>query len=998
MSKFTDSREEGLGPGIMVLQDPNYAQRGIPKDRLDERRCILAVRVKNVQITGEGIGHYEYDQGGGEFEIADMVGSLFWPAESRSISGVSFAWPAVMGGDASGGPGQTRAQPGARQGRQTAGASFEGVRSNFSSGSAEAGASFSGVRQNFSNGSPRAGAEFTDPTPGPDANSSTYGFAPNRPPPGTQTAPWQNPNNEPAGPAENQPAGGGAAAPQQPEGGKNTCGTMPNSMAQMLPVGTSWKADTRYKQLKANMPDIWPKFPKGTFGIALPASDETKQEELFFPVFPNLMAINKAGDPKLGSMVCDANDDFEIDRDRTSRLQSMMWVVKKPLGGENGIAWNLNESGCEDHVGGWVIDKPDSGTPASPPPPGRAAPGAGGTVAGPATGANSGRANGPGQTQTENKKERVIARSSVKHGGPFDVGTGKCKHVVGKDDDGNSIVMLHWSTKTLFRKNDSEDGPILFEDYYPNPDKQPYNVPAHLGWDDGSQMWRFWAEIPFQLITATHNPIWPLPGLTQPTDRPATATQTPLWPVGTTGLHEENHLTSPGVISGPGTSGAPNPPLPPPTPGGNTGQPPTPGTEPGGFTRPPTYEELRKLLEEVEKAGTGESQSVGPTSNQTRQSIVATPLALGAAAFASFAQEYTAGKPNLMNPSTAAAAGPNPLNLVPVSGMMSSYSAQGGTVSTGYGYGNTNIPGTGDPRVYTQKPGESKFRGGTASGGWVFHPPETGPEDIDKWGMVPPGITRSSTYVVTAPGAYFGAGIPALANGGIKDGLIWGVESASGDLVFSSVYQGSTPIETFRIVLASGNIRWTSNGLASTVFYGEFEHANTANRTYTFPDKSGTVALTSDVVAGDVGAKASDQSWNSDTTLANVTDMAVAVGANETWAIMVQLDVGNSLHTTGAKLAITVPSGATLNVQATFLGNSPTTSLCYGLRTTTSGAALDFLSSKFTSANSECRVTMMVYVATSSTAGNVQLQAAQSTLTAQNMTIRTGSFMFGLKQ
>lgn len=34
---------------------------------------------------------------------------------------------------------------------------------------------------------------------------------------------------------------------------------------------------------------------------------------------------------------------------------------------------------------------------------------------------------------------------------------------------------------------------------------------------------------------------------------------------------------------------------------------------------------------------------------------------------------------------------------------------------------------------------------------------------------------------------------------------------------------------------------------SSTNFLGKIAHANTADRTYTFPDKSGTVAMTSDI-------------------------------------------------------------------------------------------------------------------------------------------------------
>lgn len=47
------------------------------------------------------------------------------------------------------------------------GATFTGVRQNFSSGSSQAGANFGSVRNNFSNGGPQAGATFVNPTAAP---------------------------------------------------------------------------------------------------------------------------------------------------------------------------------------------------------------------------------------------------------------------------------------------------------------------------------------------------------------------------------------------------------------------------------------------------------------------------------------------------------------------------------------------------------------------------------------------------------------------------------------------------------------------------------------------------------------------------------------------------------------------------------------------------------------------------------------------------------------
>lgn len=867
--RLTTSYEEN-GPGIFVLQDPNYTARGIPQNRPDRRACMLAVRVKNVQITGEGIGHYEYDQSDEKYQIGDMVGSLFWPGASRVTPGVSYAWPAMMG-SGSGGPGNTQAGPGG--GGAQMGAVFTDPPIGPDANSATYGYAPSGNTpggDSYGSSGNGAGFTFTDPANQPDANSPAhggFGHPPPGRPPGVNGESDNNPQG-PAGPGGNA-APGGATPPGAPgadvatEGGHNTCGTMPSSLAKMLPIGTDWKADTRYKPLRANMPDIWPKFPKGTFGIALPASDETQQQELFFPISPNLMAINKAGDPMLGSLVCDANDKFEIDKDRVTRLQSMMWVLKKPKGGENAIGWNLNESGCGDVVGGWVVDKPNGGD-ASPSSTtngagdGSVATGGGGVVVGgggqdvinPVGGGSS----GPGQTQTApTGKERVIGRMSVHHKGPIDVGSGKCSHADGEDADGNKISPCHITVKALFRRNDTEDGPIDFNGPYPHPEPLPYKVQAHLGWDPATKMWKFWAEQPFELPTVTFDPV----SFTTPTNP-----------------------TNPGVPTGFRTNPLIHNPPPPINVNPNTIYHPTSEGNPGGQgqTNPNGGGNFTNFSGDlpgvpnpdrpsVPAGGSSIPMTVQTTSPQTQAATLATPFILGATAFAAQAQDFTSGKPNNQNPNMANQSGPGAAQNNAIAGMMSAFSAQGGIVGTGYGYPNNYLPGAGDPRVYTHRPGESKFQGGTTSGGWVIHPPETGPEDAAGYGMVPPGITLSTTVMVTAPGAYFGAGIPQLTNGSIKDGYLWGMDATTGDLVWYAIYNSSPGVEAFRMMLSTGNFRWTSaTGLVGgTNYYGEFEHGNTGNRIYTFPDQTGPVAIMltgTGSPAGAVTARESTGYWD----------------------------------------------------------------------------------------------------------------------------------------
>lgn len=167
--------------------------------------------------------------------------------------------------------------------------------------------------------------------------------------------------------------------------------------------------------------------------------------------------------------------------------------------------------------------------------------------------------------------------------------------------------------------------------------------------------------------------------------------------------------------------------------------------------------------------------------------------------------------------------------------------------------------GSGDPWVYTSSPkGKNmhgipmgKFRGGTANGGIVYHPPETDLRDIPK-GLVPSNVTLSTMYVLVGPGAYFGSGVPNLNNGSIKSGYRWGPDSSTGDLVLSSISNGNSPIEAMRLTNTGQNIQWQ----AGTGFNGILTHANTGNRTYTFPNLNGTVHLGIISAASGGGAQA----------------------------------------------------------------------------------------------------------------------------------------------
>ncbi len=150
----------------------------------------------------------------------------------------------------------------------------------------------------------------------------------------------------------------------------------------------------------------------------------------------------------------------------------------------------------------------------------------------------------------------------------------------------------------------------------------------------------------------------------------------------------------------------------------------------------------------------------------------------------------------------------------------------------------------------------------------------------------------------------------------------------------------------------------------------------------------------SSIVGGTAGSApvpvrmTADQSITSSTTLTNVTDMVKSIAANEEWLWMFDLDIGAALKSTGIKIAVTVPSGATMNLLA--IAESRSVGLSSNVRrTTSSGGALDW-DTNF-GGDDPGLVHVLLWVLNSSNAGNMQLQFAQSSSSGSALTIRKGS-------
>lgn len=461
--RLADSRTIGFFP----LQHQKY------KDKewdLQLRASIFGVRVTDRYQGPSDVGHWELDRD----SVGDIHGGQLFKKESREIPMWRFATGVLV--DSQGG-GDTGTPSGSND---------VATRSAWG----PAGYPGAGSGGNTGSGAPRSGGSSLE---GGGAGLS-------RPTVFESTTPGTD--GRPASGTQNQGGNGSG-------GSGDSCSTMPDNLFQVRPIkNKKYEPDDRLKEIKPELPKLdgkraWPKFPKKYIGITLTSNNEEEQEDLFFPTDPRLIAVNKAGDKDMGSLVFDLNKKFEIDPDRGARLQSMMRVLKKPPGADqNAIAWNLGPSGCEDTYGGYVIDR-ETDNPGSAPR---------------ATGSGAGQAR-PTVTEEPTQargKKKVVARVSRNDGGPFDVGTGKCRHVVGSDADGHRVSRLHFDIGTLFRRNDSEDGPLNVTEWQPG-DKYNKKVAVNFGWNAGALKWDWYTTTMLYYPPAPYSPYSPYSPTTAPT-------------------------------------------------------------------------------------------------------------------------------------------------------------------------------------------------------------------------------------------------------------------------------------------------------------------------------------------------------------------------------------------------------------------------------------------------------------------------------------------------
>lgn len=385
--------------------------------------------------------------------------------------------------------------------------------------------------------------------------------------------------------------------------------------------------------------------------------------------------------------------------------------------------------------------------------------------------------------------EVAFGHGSYTQMGPFHVGSKNDRHNLGKDHDKNSLAGLHLWTEANFYRDKAKDGPIMFEDTYFDGDDHIMETRCHIAWDGGAQRWRIYTtDRIFPSLT------------TVPVDSDLT-------PVDKT------------TVGGGGT----------PTGGGGGGG----GGEGGGQVMAPINTETSAA-----DVGQGHNSSMNDLSTP---SVLAKPDPArdGKKALAnwdpgmSISQLASLGGTIAQNAAAAIAQHTS----TPITGQMTSWGAEGGPLKGTYP--NAETGASGDPWVYTAKPNKARFAEGTANGGWVILPPEVKAAD-QRNGYAPDGITKSTTFFMVGPGAWFGAGIPEISDGsGVQDGWTWGMDTANGDLLFRKHSGGVLTDGRVKFDVSGENIAWSSN----TAFYGTLDHAITAARTWTFPDAGGDVPI-----------------------------------------------------------------------------------------------------------------------------------------------------------
>lgn len=162
------------------------------------------------------------------------------------------------------------------------------------------------------------------------------------------------------------------------------------------------------------------------------------------------------------------------------------------------------------------------------------------------------------------------------------------------------------------------------------------------------------------------------------------------------------------------------------------------------------------------------------------------------------------------------------------------------------------------------------------------------------------------------------------------------------------------------------------------------------------PKEQFTQSVRGNLASHIVIAKSAAESVTSSAALQNDDDLTFAIRAGDIWLVEYLLDVGALLSTTGLLLAVTVPSGATVNVSAACMPAVVTAADEYEKRSAVAGGTLTFAAAKLAAAT-DAQFRVMAYVANSTNDGSITLQFGQATSSGTAVTVRAGSFLRAVK-
>lgn len=471
---------------------------------------------------------------------------------------------------------------------------------------------------------------------------------------------------------------------------------------------------------------------------------------------------------------------------------------------------------------------------------------------------------GWGKFEKKTKKKHGLAlMAALDAFGPIHLGDEGDKHQIGKDADGHPINSAHISSGAYYFDDVDRDGPFHYEGDYPDPPPWPLKARVHLTWDAALKhpwikeqkegKWRWWAEVPY---------VSPGGGgdrgrdRDQPTSPPGGGGGPGRGPGRPGGGPDRTFPITPRdpVVIGPITPRDPpsgrggryrSGPLPPFTPPTGTGPskdwtgpqrpdptgPTTPvGPGPGpprvGGPRGPlgrvddsrfkflgtggdTGREVVEEATEVAREKRGVLSGVDPTDGEdlrlpgvvervggtTREDVglysIFHPMSTGFASLLFRPQLWVRGYPNFAhNPQLPAQMYEGDEQERPAVLGADAWGAQG----------------DGD-WSYAKAPHLSRSRGGSASGGVLFHPPEFEMEDY--FGINAAGSVRSpatTSYVAAAPGVGFALGTPTT-DGGLDGGsAIFRQDPLDAEVAVEMVaLDGSTEWEFFKVVDSGGD-------------------------------------------------------------------------------------------------------------------------------------------------------------------------------------------------